>query len=209
MFARFSKKNTHEEQQPLIPKNRLVQSRDAFDKVPNDVMINIASFLTPKEMASFGLANKRMHALVEKTPTAFEVHQLVDGETQVTKNATYAQLRKAFIERAPLERQLKKTQPSKLLKKIRERERCIAITCSTTTMLTGALAVVSGGPLMSVSPPLGITAWVGGAVGTFCFPLCISRSSEIFERQQVRRDEQIQALEERLKAKPQVIAMRK
>ncbi len=212
MFARltnFLSKNTREETQLLLPTKNTQKPRDAFDKVPNDVVMTIASFLSPKEMARFAQTNKRMQSLVEKTPTTFEVHQLVDGETQVSKNATYAQLRKAFSERLPIERQITKAQPGKLATSIRTHENCIVGTCTSTTMLVGSTALFSGVPLMSVSASLGICLYVGGAVSTLGVPICILLGHKKFERQQVRRDEQMSALQSELKTKPQVFAMRK
>lgn len=209
MFGRLTRNKLSGEKQPLLSKDGMRSSPSAFDKVPNDVVVNIASFLEPADMAHLARTSKRFRALVEKSPTTFEIHREVEGEPQVVKGATYAQLCQAFKERAPVERELIKVQPSHLVKKIRERERGIGVICSTGTMLTGALAVVAGAPLMAVSTPVGVTAWVGGAITTFCFPFCITHSIDAFEQCQVERDEKIQALENELKAKPQVLSMRK
>ncbi len=212
MFARltnFLSKNTREETQPLLPTKNAPTSRDAFDKVPNEMVMNIASYLTPKDMANLAQTNKRMHSLVETIPTAFEVHQLVGGEVHVSKNATYAQLRKAFNERAVVERQITKKQPGKLVASIRSRERCIAVSCTMSTTVTGICVVLGGTPLLAVNTTLGVSAFLGGGMSTLFFPICISKSLQLFERHQERRDEKIQLLQEELQSKPHVFAMRK
>ncbi len=212
MFARltnFLSKNTREETQPLLPTKNAPTSRDAFDKVPNEMVMNIASYLTPKDMANLAQTNKRMHSLVETIPTAFEVHQLVGGEVHVSKNATYAQLRKAFNERAVIERQITKKQPGKLVKSLREHRNGVGATCFLASVSTCATAVGVGGPLIS-NPFIVASMALGSSVGlTVCLPICLVSSQNYFERHQVRRDEKIQALKEELKTKPQIMAMRK
>lgn len=212
MFARliqYVTKKTRDESQPLLPIVSPPTSRDAFDKMPNDVVKSIVAGLSLEDMASLAQTNKRMHALVDNTPTPYAVRQKINGTTHITQNATYAQLRKAFEERAPVERQIEKMLPGRLMSSLQTHERCMTGACAGVSMVGGTIVLFSGIPLMSVNAPLGITLYVGGAVTAFFTPIAMVISHNLFEQHQADRDEKIQALKDELNTKPQVVRMRK
>ena len=115
---------------------------DAFEKCSNEVVTHIVSYLEPTDMRRLVQVNKKMKAIVENTPTQYEV-KLKKGKNRL---GTYAEIRDLFKKRQDGKLEIHKIEPDNTSRYLAS-DVCV----KKSTLIGSVVSGIVGGSLISSS----------------------------------------------------------